>query len=47
MPPSAIADDLRAFVQRHGITDVQVTPIEAGIEDAFIALMGTAEDATA
>jgi ABC-type multidrug transport system ATPase subunit len=47
MPPSAIADDLRAFVQRYGITDVQVTPIEPGIEDAFIALMGTAEDATA
>jgi ABC-type multidrug transport system ATPase subunit len=46
MVPSAIADDLRAFAQRHGFADVQVTAIAPGIEDAFMALMGTPEDAT-
>jgi ABC-type multidrug transport system ATPase subunit len=45
MPPSAIADDLRAYAQSQGIADVQVTPIAPGIEDAFMALMGTPEDA--
>jgi len=47
MIPSAIADDLRAFAQRHGFADVRVTAIAPGIEDAFMALMGTPEDATA
>jgi ABC-type multidrug transport system ATPase subunit len=46
MLPPAIADDLRAFAQRHGFADVQVTAIAPGIEDAFMALMGTPEDAT-
>jgi ABC-type multidrug transport system ATPase subunit len=46
MLPYAIADDLRAFAQRHGFADVQVTAIAPGIEDAFMALMGTPEDAT-
>jgi ABC-type multidrug transport system ATPase subunit len=46
MLPHAIADDLRAFAQRHGFADVQVTAIAPGIEDAFMALMGTPEDAT-
>jgi ABC-type multidrug transport system ATPase subunit len=38
--PTGIADELRAWLASGGITDAIVTPIAAGIEDAFMALMG-------
>ena len=38
--PSAIADELRAWLAVAGISDATVTPIAANIEDAFMALMG-------
>lgn len=41
--PDAIADELRRYLGTRQLTDVQVTPIGAGIEDAFMDLMGTPE----
>jgi ABC-type multidrug transport system ATPase subunit len=38
--PSGIADELRAWLASAGISDATVSPIAAGIEDAFMALMG-------
>ena len=37
----AIADELRAYLEREGFSDAVVTPIEAGIEDSFMAMMGS------
>lgn len=39
--PEQIAAALLAYLREHGFADVTVTVIEPGIEDAFIALMGT------
>jgi ABC-2 type transport system ATP-binding protein len=36
-----VADELVAWAAGRGITGVEVAPIEPGIEDAFMALMGT------
>jgi ABC-type multidrug transport system ATPase subunit len=38
--PSGIADELVAWLASGGIADASITPISAGIEDAFMALMG-------
>ena len=38
--PARIADELRAWLASAEMRDVAVTPIPAGIEDAFMALMG-------
>jgi ABC-2 type transport system ATP-binding protein len=45
-PPAAVADDVRAYLAERGFAGVEVAPIEPGIEDAFMALMGTEEEAT-
>lgn len=41
--PELIADDVRQYLAGQGFTDVRVTPIAAGIEDAFMALMGVTD----
>jgi ABC-2 type transport system ATP-binding protein len=41
--PDAISEELRAHLHGAGIPDAAVTPIRAGIEDAFMALMGEPE----
>jgi ABC-2 type transport system ATP-binding protein len=38
--PTAIAEELHAYLEREGFTDAVVAPIQAGIEDSFMALMG-------
>jgi ABC-type multidrug transport system ATPase subunit len=38
--PSRVADELRAWLASAGMPDATITPIAAGIEDAFMALMG-------
>jgi ABC-type multidrug transport system ATPase subunit len=40
-----VADEVRAFLVRKGLTDVRVAPIRPGIEDTFMALMGAPEPA--
>jgi ABC-2 type transport system ATP-binding protein len=42
MAPALIADELRAYLAREDFPDAVVAPIRAGIEDSFMALMGTA-----
>ena len=42
MDRAAIAVELRAYLEREGFPDAVVTPIEAGIEDSFMELMGEA-----
>ena len=37
----AIADELRAYLEREGFSDAVVTPTQAGIEDSFMVMMGT------
>ncbi len=39
-PPSLIAADVVAHLERAGLSDVSATPIEPGMEDAFMELMG-------
>ena len=42
-----VVEEVRAFLQKQGITDAEVQPIDAGIEDVFMALGSTSEgDAT-
>ncbi|MDQ6828803.1 MAG: ABC transporter ATP-binding protein [Gemmatimonadota bacterium] len=43
MPPDQIAAELRAHLAAHGFADARVATIAAGIEDAFMALMGEPE----
>jgi ABC-type multidrug transport system ATPase subunit len=38
--PAVIAEELRAYLEREGFPDAVVTPIQAGIEDCFMAMMG-------
>ena len=40
LAPEQVAADVRAALAAHGAGMVEVTPIRAGIEDAFMALMG-------
>jgi ABC-2 type transport system ATP-binding protein len=37
--PAAIAEELRVYLRRDGFDDATVAPIEAGIDDSFMALM--------
>jgi ABC-2 type transport system ATP-binding protein len=39
----SIVEELRAFLAGKGFSDVRVTPISAGVEDAFMELMGQPE----
>jgi ABC-2 type transport system ATP-binding protein len=39
----SIVQELRAYLADKGFTDVRVTPIAAGVEDAFMELMGQPE----
>lgn len=41
--PDALASELRAQLEAAGFADIAVTPIAAGIEDSFMALMGAPE----
>jgi ABC-type multidrug transport system ATPase subunit len=44
MSPERIAHELHEYLATQGLTDIEVTPIDAGIEDTFMTLMGnTAE----
>ena len=43
MAPDAIALELTAHLEQSGLDGITVTPIHAGIEDAFIHLMGEEE----
>jgi ABC-2 type transport system ATP-binding protein len=38
-----VAEELRTYLADKGFTDVRVTPIAAGVEDAFMELMGQPE----
>lgn len=46
-PAERIANELRDYLAQHGHPDAATEPIKAGIEDSFMALMGTAPAATA
>lgn len=39
---AALAAEIRGYLETEGFGDVEVAPIEAGIEDSFMALMGAA-----
>jgi ABC-2 type transport system ATP-binding protein len=41
LDPTVIASELRTYLERDGFPDAVVTPIEAGIEDSFMAMMGS------
>ncbi len=43
MAPDRIVQELRARLTDNGFTDVRIAPIHAGIEDAFMQLLGTPE----
>lgn len=45
--PVAIADEVRGWLRAQGFTDADVRPIEAGIEDTFMALMGAPPEVAA
>lgn len=42
-----IASEVRGFLRDRGFADAEVVPIEPGIEDTFMALMGASESAAA
>jgi len=44
-PPDTVADEVRAFLREQGFTDAEVHPIDAGIEDVFMALGSASGDA--
>ena len=43
----AVAEEVRGWLRREGFADVAATPIAAGIEDAFMALMGAPDEVAA
>ena len=43
LTPVAITGELRAYLHSNGLAHAEVTPVRPGIEDAFMALMGTPE----
>lgn len=45
--PTAISGELSRYLHTHGFADAEVTPIEPGIEDTFMALMGAPEETPA
>jgi ABC-type multidrug transport system ATPase subunit len=46
-PATVVANEIGEYLVRHGHLDAIAEPIEAGIEDSFMALMGAAPAATA
>jgi hypothetical protein len=42
-PPETVVGEGRAFLQKQGITDAEVQPIDASIEDVFMALGSTSD----
>jgi ABC-type multidrug transport system ATPase subunit len=42
-----VASDIAAYLAREGFAETQVEPVDAGIEDSFMALMGAPEGAAA
>ncbi|HEY9450082.1 MAG TPA: ABC transporter ATP-binding protein [Gemmatimonadaceae bacterium] len=44
LAPSAIADELRAYLRGQGFADAEVAQIRPGIEDTFMALMGAPQE---
>ena len=44
---ATVADELRAWLAGTEFADAEVTPIHAGIEDSFMALMGAPDEGTA
>jgi ABC-type multidrug transport system ATPase subunit len=47
LEPAAIAGQVRAHLQAQGLADADVAPIQPGIEDTFIALMGAPPEVAA
>lgn len=45
LSPAAVVAALREHLLQHGFEDVEVAPIEPGIEDTFMALMGAPPEA--
>jgi hypothetical protein len=45
--PDAIASEVQSFLRSKGFTDAAVKPIDPGIEDTFMALMGAPEPSAA
>ena len=45
--PEVLMRELSAHLAASGISDAAVTPVRPTIEDAFMALMGSPEDAVA
>ena len=43
LTPAAITGELRTYLHSNGLAHAEVTPVRPGIEDAFMALMGTPE----
>jgi len=43
LEPARTADEVRGFLASRGVKDVEARPIQPGIEDVFIALMGAGE----
>jgi ABC-type multidrug transport system ATPase subunit len=43
LDPVLIAEELRAYLDHEGFPDAVATPIQAGIEDSFMAMMGEGE----
>lgn len=41
--PEALASEIQEHLEREGFEAVEVTPVAAGVEDSFMALMGTPE----
>ena len=46
VPPDAVVESLGTYLHDRGFADAAVVPIEPGIEDTFMALMGTPEAAS-
>lgn len=43
-PPDTVANEVRAFLREQGLTNAEVRPIDAGIEDVFMALGSAFEE---
>jgi ABC-type multidrug transport system ATPase subunit len=47
LAPAAIAEELRVVLRQQGFADADVRPIQPGIEDTFMALMGAPQEVAA
>jgi ABC-type multidrug transport system ATPase subunit len=43
-PPAMVAEEVHSFLSEEGIAEAEVYPIDAGIEDVFMALGSTSEE---